>query len=297
MDWDTEGFNLAPVAPQTGPFAGRDFLEVIWRHHPAGELWLTEAESALLPLTYGPGGLSLVGHADLVDYRSPRGPGSAELVAGAVSSLPAGQVFHFDSLPVEAAAVVADGLALAGLAAEPHRHAIAAVLQLPDEFEGWLQGIDKKERHELRRKRRRFAALLGEPQLTTERSPGEGLEHFIRMHRDSKGDKGEFMTTEMESFFADLLSTPGWQVDLLIGEHEPVAAAFGWVGDDGYYLYNSAYYQDRSGASPGMVLIGMLIEGAIAQGSSVFDFLKGDEAYKFRLGARPRPLYEFRGTT
>jgi len=39
------------------------------------------------------------------------------------------------------------------------------------------------------------------------------------------------------------------------------------------------------------VLLALLIEDAIMQGMAVFDFLKGDEVYKFRLGARRRPLY------
>ena len=34
------------------------------------------------------------------------------------------------------------------------------------------------------------------------------------------------------------------------------------------------------------------IEFAIEEGQAIFDFLKGDEAYKFRLGAEPRPLFQ-----
>ena len=48
-------------------------------------------------------------------------------------------------------------------------------------------------------------------------------------------------------------------------------------------------------ASPGVVLVSMLIERAIEAEKRVFDFLKGDETYKFRLGAAPRPLYEVTG--
>ncbi len=34
-----------------------------------------------------------------------------------------------------------------------------------------------------------------------------------------------------------------------------------------------------------------MIEHTIEQGFGVFDFLKGDEDYKVRLGASPRPLF------
>jgi CelD/BcsL family acetyltransferase involved in cellulose biosynthesis len=46
-----------------------------------------------------------------------------------------------------------------------------------------------------------------------------------------------------------------------------------------------------SDASPGVAIIGAAIERATTESAPVFDFLKGDEVYKFRLGARERPLY------
>ena len=46
-----------------------------------------------------------------------------------------------------------------------------------------------------------------------------------------------------------------------------------------------------------MVLLWMLFERAISTGIPRFDFLKGDEDYKLRLGAEPRPLYVLEGTT
>ena len=39
-------------------------------------------------------------------------------------------------------------------------------------------------------------------------------------------------------------------------------------------------------------MLSHLIERSIDDGKKVFDFLKGDETYKFRLGAQPRPLFE-----
>jgi CelD/BcsL family acetyltransferase involved in cellulose biosynthesis len=40
----------------------------------------------------------------------------------------------------------------------------------------------------------------------------------------------------------------------------------------------------------------MLIERSIADGLSRFDFLKGEEPYKYRLGAVERPLSIIEGT-
>ena len=38
---------------------------------------------------------------------------------------------------------------------------IAAVLTLPESFDAWLASIGKKERHETRRKRRRYEEMVG----------------------------------------------------------------------------------------------------------------------------------------
>jgi CelD/BcsL family acetyltransferase involved in cellulose biosynthesis len=214
-----------------------------------------------------------------------------------MTARPPGLRYRFDSLPSEAVDVVGRGLVGAGLVAPPQQHAVAARLLLPDAHDVYLAGIGKKERHEIRRKQRRFYDEHGPPRLTTTRGAGEGFDQFVKMHRDSGGNKGRFMTAKMESWFATLAGQDGWQIDLLGGEAgDPVAATFAWTDGEGFYLYNSAYDREAAG-SPGMVLLSLLIERAIEESYRVFDFLKGDESYKFRLGATRRPLFRFEGST
>ena len=55
-----------------------------------------------------------------------------------------------------------------------------------------------------------------------------------------------------------------------------------------YSLYNSAFDREWQQLAPGMVLVAEDIRQAIEEGCSVFDFLKGDYAYKYRFGARKR---------
>jgi CelD/BcsL family acetyltransferase involved in cellulose biosynthesis len=296
-EWSTQGFGFDPVAPDTGPFPRREFLEAIWNRAPVGELCLTETESALVPLVLGKSGLAWVGHPDLVDYRSPLGGGAADLIAEVLAKSATGLRYRFDSLPRRAAMVVNQGLEAAGLQARPEHHSVAARLVLPDSYEAYLEQIGKKERHEIRRKRRRFHEDHGTPTLTTTRGAGPGFEAFVEMHRNSGGTKGSFMTGGMEGLFASLAAQDGWRVDLLSGENgEPVAATFAWADVEGFYLYNSAFDREAPG-SPGIVLLGMLIERAIQAKCRLFDFLKGEEPYKFRLGATPRPLFKFEGST
>ncbi len=286
-DWSTAGFDLPPSAPMVGPFVDRDFLQTWWRHRGEGELLLVEDDDALLPLWRDGATVSFLGEEDLTDYHAPRGaPG--ELVAEFASGLDRHDRLLLDSLPTEAADVVEEGLAAAGLTVSRTEHEVAAVLDLPATYDDYLGALAKKQRHEVRRKRRRFEEALGEASLVRE---PERFGEFVSMHRAAPGAKGGFMTPEMEELFADLLLLPGAVLDVLVAGGVTVAAAFGFEGDRAYYLYNSAFSPDASSSSPGVVLIDLLVGAAIAAGRRRFDFLKGDETYKFRLGASRRPLW------
>ncbi len=298
-DWATPAFDLDPVAPGTGPFTGRALLRRWWEHRrPAGaDLALVEGDGGLLPLCQADGTVAFLGEADLFDYHSPLGDGVPELTAGFVGGLSAGTRVRFDSLPEAAAELMVKGLDHAGITTDARQHEVAAIVELPGDFEEYLAGLDKKQRHEVRRKERRFERLVGAPRLVTDTTPA-GLAHFVRMHRQAPGEKGAFMTDPMAEFFASLLDVPGAKVDLLVtdGGGDPVAAAMGFATDGAYFLYNSAYDPSHGAASPGVVLLTELIRRAIERGAGRFDFLKGDEEYKYRLGAVPRPLFVLEAT-
>jgi CelD/BcsL family acetyltransferase involved in cellulose biosynthesis len=293
--WVTPGFDLAPAADLVGPFPQRPFLEAWWRRRGRGEPLIAGTAEGLVAACVGPdGAVEFMGEADLTDYHAPLGPAAADAVAALVAGLRPGARLRFDSLPAEAAVVVAAGCSRAGAEVTSQAHTVTVVLDLPSSYEDYLVGLDAKERHEVRRKRRRFEASLGPGRLVEAGS--SGLPAFAAMHRAAAGAKGGFLTEEMEAFFADLLGVPGARLDLLVGgEGGPVAAAFGFQEEGAYYLYNSAYDPAAAGTSPGVVLVDLLVQRAIEAGLARFDFLKGDEAYKFRLGGRARPLFTVEG--
>ena len=295
QDWDTASFDLGPVAPHTGPFVRRDLLNAWWRLRAGdGDLRLLDSGDALVPLCYWKDALRFVGEPDLTDYHSPLGSGASELITEYVVSLDEGTPIHLDSMPLEAATVVANGLEAAGLRGDLIQHETAAVLTLPGSYEDWLASLTRKDRHEVRRKLRRFESSGGSPQLLRRTGP-EAVASFSAMHRTAHGTKGGFMTTEMESYFLSLHQRAGGVVDVLEGpDGVPVATAFGFEDDDAYYLYNSAYDPDARELSPGIVLLAALVAREIDRGATLLDFLKGDEPYKFRHGAVRRPLYEIR---
>jgi CelD/BcsL family acetyltransferase involved in cellulose biosynthesis len=155
----------------------------------------------------------------------------------------------------------------------------------------YLDGLSKKQRHEVRRKYRRFTETFGTPHLVVGEGGNAALDRFSEMHRQSDGEKGTFLTPEREAFFRRLYSVDGWELAELRAGDRVAASLFGYLGEDGYYLYNSAYGGDFREASPGAVALHMLIEHLVNSGCRRIDMLKGDEIYKFRMGAEPRPLH------
>jgi CelD/BcsL family acetyltransferase involved in cellulose biosynthesis len=294
-DWAAASFDRTPAADLVGPFPHRPFLELWWKQRGAGEPVFLDSDSALLALWHGPGGIEFMGEPDLTDYHVPLGGGLTTAGPALAEALPTGTPFLLDSLPGEVADPLEAGLESAGVTVRRAQHEVAAVLDLPAEYDEHLAGLSSKERHEVRRKRRRFEEGPGTPRIRRDGSP-EAFSSFVAMHRSAPGEKGAFMTPELESFFASLLGLDGAALDLLVGDDDrPVAAVFGFEDDDAYYLYNSAYATESADVSPGVVLIDRLIERTIREGRSRFDFLKGDEPYKFKLGAAARPLFVLEG--
>lgn len=60
------------------------------------------------------------------------------------------------------------------------------------------------------------------------------------------------------------------------------------------YLYNSAYDPDYKSLSVGIISKARCIQDSIEKGKRIFDFLKGPEQYKYYLGGKEIPLYNYR---
>jgi hypothetical protein len=271
--WDDVPTALRPVAPMTGPFPTEPFLTA-WRSNQASSdvtAPIAVTATGAVPLWIDRGVVRLSGEADLTDYHSPLG-GSLDDCMALVAERYSGHTFSFDSLPVEALEPLASALDTAGVVSTSRHHDVTLVIDLPADAETWLASLSKKHRH------------------------AEAFAAFIAMHRSSRPGKGGFMTEGMERFFWSLITDAGAAIDLITVAGSPVAAAFGFVDADAFYLYNSAYAEDAADASPGIVLLASMIERSIDEGLQRFDFLKGDERYKYRLGAVDRPLSVIEGT-
>jgi CelD/BcsL family acetyltransferase involved in cellulose biosynthesis len=170
---------------------------------------------------------------------------------------------------------------------------VCPIVALPATWDDYLMSLDKKQRHEVRRKLRRADAEIDTRFVIV--GPGHDLQRemqaFIELHQKSTPDKDEFMDPRMEAFFRDvaqILQSRGWlQLAFVEMGGEKAASLLSFDYGDAILVYNSGYDPDRyRHLSPGIIVTARCIEHAISLGRAKFDFLRGDEIYKYRFGAQ-----------
>lgn len=186
-----------------------------------------------------------------------------------------------------------------GLLSQVFAEDVSPVSELTGDWDAFLMSLRKKDRHELRRKVRK---LEGRDDVKWSLVPSrdaealqEGMKTFLDLHRMSGADKAEFMDEYMADFFMKMardLADTGW-LDLAILEvnKQPASAYLSFAYGDRIYLYNSGYSQEFASYSAGVALLAYRIHKAILQGYRYFDFLRGDEPYKYDFGAKDTFVY------
>ena len=176
---------------------------------------------------------------------------------------------------------------------------VCPILTLPADldFEGYLGTLDKKERHEVRRKIRR-AETAGTVALERSADPAADLEAFIDLHQKRWGDEGLFPATEggaaSRRFFASLFENcmPSGivELDFLTVGGRRIAAGVILHDRRTVYYYNAGVEPGARDLSPGVVMVACYIQRAIELGRSRFDFMRGNESYKYAWGAVDEPI-------
>jgi CelD/BcsL family acetyltransferase involved in cellulose biosynthesis len=194
--------------------------------------------------------------------------------------------------------LLAETAAAHGLAVEeaPDHDGVAPYIELAPTWEGYLDGLPSKLRHEIRRKAKKLEVEAGGFRIVTAGTEdlAQLLDRFVELHRLSEGPKGVFMVPGMEIFFRRLgeafLSSGAFRLNFIEVGGQLAAGTIGFRWMDRFFLYNSAFDRSWGSLAPGMVLVGEDIRLAIEDGCSGFDLLKGDYPYKYRFGAAPRPV-------
>ncbi len=127
------------------------------------------------------------------------------------------------------------------------------------------------------------------------------MDAFITLHQKSTRDKEDFWNESLIQFFKALaveLAQLGWLKLYFIEVNGVKAAAMlGFDYNNEFLLYNSGFDPEQfAQLSPGNVLTAYTIQDAIRLGRSRYDFLRGDEVYKFRFGAVAEPVFDMEVT-
>jgi len=170
-------------------------------------------------------------------------------------------------------------------------------VNLPSTWEEYLAKLDNKQRHEVRRKLRRLweAGNVEHYCLEVDQEVEDYMGTFLKLFSLSRDEKAHFMTHQMESFFGSIAKAMAKVGLLRFGiiklDAQPAAMTMGFDYDDSHYLYNSAYDPQFNYLSVGLLCKVLCLKESIEKGKKKWDFLKGNETYKYQLGGREVPLY------
>lgn len=164
-------------------------------------------------------------------------------------------------------------------------------ISMPGDWEAYLASIDKKQRHEIRRKMRRAEESdfpVGWYVTGSVDQLEEDSEEFFRLMIQEK-DKQEFLTPAMRAQMKELMRTAFnsgiLHLAFLTVNGSRAAAYWNFDYNNNVYVYNSGLDRAFMDYSPGWVLLGHLLQWANENGRKIFDFMRGNEEYKYRFGA------------
>lgn len=179
-----------------------------------------------------------------------------------------------------------------GFTSEVTNH--APVIHLPGDWEQYLASLDKKQRHEVRRKIRRLEEAevssrwyIVEDAETLE----EEIDHFLALMAQDP-EKEAFLTEEMVTAMSGAIrcafEVGCLQLAFLEIDGKKAAAYLNFDYLNQLWIYNSGLDRTFMSYSPGWVLLGYLLRWANENGRKSFDFMRGDEDYKYRFSASDR---------
>jgi len=296
------------------PFLRREYQNAWWEHRGGGEwqdarLTLVAAYeegrlAGVAPLFFaqheGRSALMLSGSVEISDYLDliVRQENHARFVSGLLDFLAAADepakwdCLDWYNLPDSSPT-------LAALKAEAARRGWSYLeetyrptpyIALKGGFEEYLSRVEKKQRHEIRRKMRRA------------QESGRGVRWFISDMKDAEAETEAFLSLmehhqEKAEFLRDAMRRQmraiiraahenGWLwLAFLEADGKRIAACLNFDYNDKLWGYNAGVNRDFMDLSPGWVLLTHTLQWACENNRSEFDFMRGDEEYKYRFGA------------
>ncbi|MGB1288837.1 MAG: GNAT family N-acetyltransferase [Aggregatilineales bacterium] len=182
---------------------------------------------------------------------------------------------------------------------------VCPVIDLPDDFDAYLEALDSKQRRDVRRKLRKADAgkqrgIIDWYIVDESHDLQAEIDRFLNLMRIADPEKEKFLSDENNvRFFNAIIPAmleQGWlQLNFMTVNGEAAAAYLNFDYENRIYVYNSGLDAAQFGKlSPGIILLAYNIQYAIEQGRDKFDFLRGDENYKYRMGGQNTTVYNLK---
>ncbi|UYN90741.1 MAG: GNAT family N-acetyltransferase [Anaerolineales bacterium] len=292
------------------PFLTFAFQQAWWQHLGGGEWQDAELhiitgrgeDGALLgiaPLFRTPDGqLYLIGSHEIADYLDfiARPQDLDAFVQAVLEALKADEgwaqltLYNIldESKTIESVQAAAQA---AGLQAAEETLQPCPYIALPENFDAYLESLDSKQAHELRRKMRKAArnVLPVSTELISEAGGlDQALDDFFGLMTQEE-DKLKFLTPAMRvqmEAIARAAFAGGWlQLVFLKVGMQRAAAYMNFDYDNRIWGYNAGFSNAHAQLSPGWLMMAEMMQRSIEEKKVVFDFMRGDEEYKYRFGA------------
>lgn len=176
-------------------------------------------------------------------------------------------------------------------------------LTLPDNWDAVVQQAPKSQRKHLRRANERLknTELYRVCEVDSPQDFERGFEVLTSLHQarwQERGLSGCFASEDFASFHhnfaAELLERGKLRLFWIEYQGQPIASEYQLLGNDVVYLYQGGLDPQFLSLEPGRLAIVAGVRWALEHGFQAIDFLRGDEPYKARWGARPRAAIDVR---
>ncbi|MEM6282846.1 MAG: GNAT family N-acetyltransferase [Chloroflexota bacterium] len=258
--------------------------------------------------------LRLIGHVDVTDYMDLIvDAGQRDAVYRCFADYLKNNTGAFDSIGL--ANIMQDSptytefpdiLREVGFTVDFEENDVAPLIHLPDSYDAYLSdSLDSKQRKEIKRKMRKAEGGLYDIQwyiVTAEHDLKTESDRFLQLMESADTEKAEFLQNAQHvDFFNRIVpvaSALGWlQLMFITIDGDACAAYLNFDYGNRIYVYNSGLDPNIGGAlGPGIILLQYAIQHSIDADRDTFDFLRGNEQYKYRMGGTDTHIYQLNAT-
>jgi len=176
---------------------------------------------------------------------------------------------------------------------------VCPAVELPSSWEEFTQKLSRNFRSQVQRQYRKILKNDDTTFRSVDKDDSEDfasqLIHLNRMRMDSTGTESSLEDENFRSFLTEAIQYMAakdlvW-MDTIQQDGKTVGAALNMTHGKNVYYYMGGFDMEATKLAPGNVLFVHVINRAIENSYTKFDFLRGAENYKYRWGAADTELH------